>query len=159
MPDPLLQVVAPTTLLLSWNVPFTWDDYDILNYTIAFQGTTSARHIMQECTIDATCNETQGDGSCGGTILLVEDGNATIDVACNETNIALILDTNGEILTTCTELKFSIAAANSLGISETATIAGGFPIGKCTYSITMATIQITLYMYYNKWTEVFCINM
>lgn len=100
-PEPFLQLINATTLLLSWFPPFTWPDFEIINYSIKMMNTTNGDTFVRN--VNATPNET----------------------IINE----YFITPNGEATQSCFPLKFAVSATSTIGESRPGNTSGGFPIG------------------------------
>ena len=119
-------------MILSWNPPFSWPGYDVLDYAITVDTLESGITLLNY-TIDATLCASQEVNYClqidGGFMRGVTSRN--ICVECNETVVSFCFESVGERSENCTEYQFSVAASNSIGRSDLTTITRGFPIGEC----------------------------
>lgn len=104
-PDPQLQVLNATALLLSWLPPFTWEGYPIVHYTIQIHNRATGK-VM---------NRTTNATSTGSNTMSAITFNFSTP--------------HGQVLQRCEELSFAVYAANNIGQSEPGEVNGGFPIG------------------------------
>ena len=95
-----MEVLNPTLLQLSWEPPFSWEEYPLQHYNVMVEDTTNNEVLKDEMV----------ELSTGGSTVTYE----------------LDRDTQAE---SCVELVFTVTASNVLGQSSPAVITGGFPIG------------------------------
>ena len=99
-PAPEVLLINATALQLSWEPPFTWSEYPLLNYTIRMHNTSSGEQFAWVHTIPATVT----------TYVVFNSGRM--------------------IFSSYHELVFSVTASNDLGESSQGTVHSGFPVGE-----------------------------
>ena len=100
-PYPYLDTLNSTTLLLSWNKPFTWPQVaDILNYTVTMFNRSG--QLMEWIVKPLSSN--------GSNSLLVSSSES--------------------VAAKCMDLMFVVSATNSIGQGQNLSVSGGFPTGK-----------------------------
>ena len=99
-PNLQLETLNATTLLLNWDTPFSWPEYDVLYYTVRMENSSSGE--VKQWAMNATGNDTAN---------------------------VFPFSTEGEVSQTCIELSFYVAASNIIGKSNETKISGRFPIG------------------------------
>ena len=99
-PAPEVLLVNATVLQLSWEPPFTWSEYPVLNYTVRMHNTSNTEQCTWTRTISAAVN----------TIEVIGSGN-TVSLSYHE-------------------LVFYVTARNDIGESCQGEVRGGFPVGE-----------------------------
>ena len=99
-PAPEVLLINATVLQLSWEPPFTWSEYPVLNYTVRMHNTSSTEQCTWIRTISAAVN----------TIEVISSGN-TVSLSYHE-------------------LVFYVTARNDIGESCQGEVRGGFPVGE-----------------------------
>ena len=99
-PTPEVQLINATALLLSWEPPFTWSEYPLLNYTVRMHNTSSGEQFAWVRMIPATVTTYE------------------------------VFSSGGMISSSYHELVFSVTASNDLGESTEGTVYSGFPVGE-----------------------------
>lgn len=103
-PNVTITIVNATTLLVSWDKPFTWEQFDIHNYTIRVRNTTNGNTTEKTISSD--------------------------DLISNYRVVTYAMDSNGAVAQGCHELQITVTANNGIGESREGFVKGGFPIGK-----------------------------
>ena len=119
-------------MILSWNPPFSWPGFDILDYGVTVDILDSDLTLLNY-TINATlcasqvvnCNHLLKDGNSMGGV-----ASRNFCVECNESVVSFHFESVGERDENCTEYQFGVAASNSIGRSNFTTITKGFSEGK-----------------------------
>lgn len=99
-PTPEVLVINATVLQLTWEPPFAWSEYPVLNYTVRMHNSSSPEPCTWTRTIPATVN--------------------TVEVFSSESAVSVY----------CHELVFYVTATNDIGESNQGIIRGGFPVGE-----------------------------
>ena len=121
-PQPILQLVNETTLLLEWSEPYSPPDHNITNYLLAINGTS-------------------GDALC-----------PTDDTLCNisfsrDFNKYFIQSDKHPFRdyfeqSMCALLKFQVVAVSDIGCSQAGSAEGGFPMSELLLSQSIIIIII-----------------
>ena len=99
-PAPEVLLTNATVLQLSWEPPFTWSEYPVLNYTVRMHNISSTGQYTWTRTISAAVN--------------------TMEVISSGSTVSLSYH----------ELVFYVTARNDIGESCQGVVHGGFPVGE-----------------------------
>ena len=111
-PHPNFTIVNSTTVIVHWDKPFTWQQFDIQNYTVKVRNSTTGEVTAETITF--------GDNRT----------NTAYSWPLNSTIIGYMMTNNGSIAYICHEVQFNVTASNAIGESSAGQVSGGFPIGE-----------------------------